>query len=711
MRWWSPGETSITGAMADSRRNGSGSRAGGAGGRGRGKTASSKTKKGAGKGRRAQATRAAGLLRRVLTWGTIAAIWGLVVLGGVLAWYAYDLPELGEIEKMTRRPNVTLLASDGTRLASFGDRFGATYSLPQLPPHLPQAVIAVEDRRFYEHGGIDYRGLLRAVYVNLREGRITQGGSTLTQQLAKNLFLTSDRTLKRKIQEVMLAFWLEHRFSKDQILTIYLNRVYLGAGTYGVDAAARHYFGKPATRVSLYEAALLAGLLKAPSRLNPTRDPEGADQRARLVLQTMVDSGFVTQAEATAALVEKTPTRVARDDIAPYFADWILAQVRDYLGGIDTDLRVVTTIDPSLQGVANEELAALVDAEGPKRKAGQAALVSLAPDGAVRAMVGGRDYGESQFNRVTQALRQPGSAFKTFVYLAALEAGLTPDSTVTDAPVRVSNWTPDNYNGRYYGDVTLRESFARSMNSVAVRLTQKVGAKTVVATAERLGISSPLRPTGGIALGASEVTLLDLTGAYGAFANQGRRVLPYGITEIRDAAGQLLFQRDRTPGDHVVSAQHLAQMSDMMSATVVWGTGKAAQPGRAAAGKTGTSQDFRDAWFVGFTAELVTGVWFGNDDSAPMDKVSGGTLPAQLWGRVMRRGLEGLPQRPLPGGGGALVAEARQDDSIGGFIDRILEGLGASSQSATAPRPATQNQPALRGDAEKPFWHREEQRD
>lgn len=675
-------------------------------------TASSRSSKGGrrkgGATRKQQAARAAGLLRRVVTWGLVAAIWCGVVLTGVLAWYAYDLPDISEIEKMTRRPNVTLLAADGTRLASFGDRFGATRSLQELPPHLPHAVIAVEDRRFYDHGGIDFRGLLRALYVNIREGRISQGGSTLTQQLAKNLFLTPDRTLKRKIQEVMLAYWLEHRFTKDQILTIYLNRVYLGGGTYGVDAAARHYFGKPATRVSLYEAALLAGLLKAPSRLNPTHDPAGADQRAALVLQTMVEADFISEAEAREAAAQKTSARVSRDDIAPYFADWILAQVRDYLGGIDDDIRVVTTIDPTVQGIAREELTRSLKEEGAKRDAGQAALVSLAPDGAVRALVGGRDYGESQFNRVTQALRQPGSAFKAFVYLAGLEAGLTPDSMVKDAPVRIGQWTPGNYGGRYYGEVTLRESFARSMNSVAVRVTQKVGPKTVAATARRLGISSELRPTGGLALGASEVTLLELTGAYAVFANQGRRVTPYGITEIRDARGQLLYQRDRAPGDAVVSARQLAQMSNLMSAVVVWGTGKAAQPGRAAAGKTGTSQDFRDAWFVGYTAELVTGVWFGNDDGAPMDKVTGGALPARLWGQFMRRSLEGLPQRPLPGGG-ALVAR-QEDDSIGGFIGRILKGLTAE-QPAAAQRPAETSAPPVGRQDEKPFWKREDQRD
>ncbi len=674
-------------------------------------TASSPNGRGRGGGKKSragQAIQAAGVLRRVVVWSLVAAIWVGVIGAGVLAWYAYDLPEVGEIEQLTRRPNVTLLAADGTQLASFGDRFGATRALHELPPHLPRAVIAVEDRRFYDHGGVDFRGLLRAVFVNIRDRRISQGGSTITQQLAKNLFLTSARTLKRKIQEVMLAVWLERRFTKDQILTIYLNRVYLGAGTYGMDAAARHYFGKPATQVSLYEGALLAGLLKAPSRLNPTRDPEGADQRAALVLQTMVDAEFITRAEADGALATKKPTRVANGNQAPYFADWIMAQVRAYLGGVESDIRVVTTIDPALQKVAREEVKALLDEQGGERQAGQAALVSLAPDGAVRAMVGGRDYGASQFNRATQALRQPGSAFKTFVYLAGLEAGLSPDSQVNDAPVRMGDWRPKNYAGRYYGKVTLRESFARSMNSVAVRVTQKVGPKKVVEAARRMGITSDLRPNGGIALGASEVTLLELTGAYGVFANQGRLVGPYGITEIRDAQGELLFRRAPPPGETVISAATLAQLSNMMSATVVWGTGKAAQPGRAAAGKTGTSQDFRDAWFIGYTAELVTGVWFGNDDGQPMDKVTGGSLPAQLWGRTMTRGLEGLPQRPLPGGG-ELLAQSSQDDSIGGFIGRILKGL-SSDQPAAQAQPAGRNPTPARQDPE-PFWKRESQRD
>lgn len=698
--------------MAEGNRKGArrpAGKAGSAKGRSRKTTVSSRSGKRKAKAgsRTKRAVRAAGILRRVATWSVIAAIWLGIIGAGVLAWYAYDLPEVGEIEQLTRRPNITLLAADGSRLASFGDRFGATRALHELPPHLPRAVIAVEDRRFYEHGGVDFRGLLRAVFVNIRDLRLSQGGSTLTQQLAKNLFLTPERTFKRKIQEVMLAVWLEQRFTKDQILTIYLNRVYLGAGTYGVDAASRHYFGKPATEATLYESALLAGLLKAPSRLNPTRNPDAADQRAALVLQTMIESGFITQAEATAAQASKKPVRAAAGNPAPYFADWILAQARDFLGGIESDIQVTTTLDPALQRIAREEVSTLLAAQAEPRKAGQAALVSLAPDGAVRALVGGRDYGDSQFNRATQALRQPGSAFKTFVYLAGLEAGMSPDSQVTDAPVRMGQWRPKNYGGRYYGDVTLRESFARSMNSVAVRVTQKVGPKKVVEAARRLGITSELRPNGGISLGASEVTLLELTGAYAVFANQGRLVGPYGITEIRDGRGKLLFRRDPPPGETVVAAGNLAKMANMMSATVVWGTGKAAQPGRAAAGKTGTSQDFRDAWFIGYTAELVTGVWFGNDDGAPMDKVTGGSLPAQLWGRTMTRALEGAPARPLPGGG-ELVAQSG-DDSIGGFIGRILKGL-TGEEPATAQRPSA---PAGRqaDQDDKPFWKRESQRD
>jgi penicillin-binding protein 1A len=608
----------------------------------------------------------------------VAAIWGSVALVLLIAWYAYDLPEFRTIKKMTRQPSVTILDREGASMANFGGLYGAPVTLESVPPVLPHAVLAVEDRRFYEHFGIDVKGLLRAATRNLFAGRIVQGGSTLSQQLAKNLFLSPDRTLRRKVQELLLAFWLEYKFSKDQILTIYLNRVYLGAGTYGVDAAARRYFGKSASEVTLYEAALLAGLLKAPSRLNPAEDADRAEERTALVLNSMVDAGFIERAEADLAVRTKTPQYLRTDSRAPYFADWIMAQVNDYLGAVDRDIVVVTTLDPRLQKVAEEELTSILEIEGIASKVSQAALVSLDPTGAVRAMVGGRDYDESQFNRASQALRQPGSAFKPFVYLAAIEgAGFLPDSRMLDAPVTLGKWQPKNYGGRYYGEVTLRESFARSLNSVSVRIMRTVGPDKVVEAARRLGITTPLDPTGGIALGASEVTLLELTGAYATFVNQGFGTWPYGVEEIRDAGGDVLYRRSPVGGPgQVVGAREAALVTHLMNAAVEWGTGKAAKLDRPAAGKTGTSQEFRDAWFVGFTAELVTGVWFGNDDNSAMKNVTGGSLPARLWGSYMHRGLAGRPPLPLPGSGIALAATAPEpvgrDD---GFIGKILKGL------------------------------------
>ncbi|MCH8154453.1 MAG: aminotransferase class III-fold pyridoxal phosphate-dependent enzyme, partial [Proteobacteria bacterium] len=387
-----------------------------------------KAKRGAKPGRRGV------WLKRLVVWGGSAAVWTLVLLGGLVAWYAYDLPEIDEIAAAARQPSVTLLAADGTLLASYGEVHGARVSVAELPPHLPLAVLAVEDRRFYRHGGVDFRGLLRASLANLRAGRIVQGGSTITQQLAKNLFLTPERTLKRKIQELLLALWLERKFTKDQILALYLNRVYLGAGTFGVDAAARRYFDKPAAEVNLYEAALLAGLLKAPSRYNPARHQDRAARRTSQVLAAMTDAGFITADQAAQARREKTRGRAAAGAQARYFTDWVLAQVSAYVGPADRDLTVITTLDPAYQRIAEAELVALLDGEGRERRVGQGALVLMDPDGAVRAMVGGRSYDASQFNRATQALRQPGSAFKPFVYLAALENGFTPSSLILDGP-------------------------------------------------------------------------------------------------------------------------------------------------------------------------------------------------------------------------------------------------------------------------------------
>jgi penicillin-binding protein 1A len=625
-------------------------------------------------------TRRGRWLRRTIVWGGSAAIWAAVLLTGVIAWYAYGLPEVGDLGRLARQPSVTVMAADGTLLATYGDIYGERVQVRDLPPHLIQAVLAVEDRRFYAHMGVDPWGIARATLANLRAGRIVQGGSTITQQLAKNLFLTPERTVKRKIQEALLALWLERKFSKDQILSLYLNRVYLGAGTYGVDAAARRYFGKPATAVSLYEAAQLAGLLKAPTRYSPARDRNRAAKRTALVLGAMAKVGFITDARARRAGAAKTRGRAVAGAQARYFADWVMAQVRSYLGAVEEDLTVITTLNPYHQSIVEEELAALLEAEGAARGVSQGAALVMSPDGAVRAMVGGRSYDASQFNRATQALRQPGSAFKAFVYLAGLEQGFKPDDHLPDAPVTVDGWKPRNYNGRYYGRVTLREAFARSLNSVAVRLSERSGRGKVAAAARRLGITSKLDPGPSLALGASEVTLIELTGAYAVFANRGFGVWPYGIEEIRGADGDLLYRRAGGGPGRVVAPREVDRMTNLMGATVAWGSGKAADPGRPAAGKTGTSQEFRDAWFVGFTADFVGGVWLGNDDGTPTKGVTGGSLPARLWGRIMIRAHQGLAARPLPGGGPA-VADIDADKG-GGLIARILRSLGNSADKS-----------------------------
>lgn len=631
---------------------------------------------------------------RLASWGLVLTIWAGVILAGVVGWYAYDLPDVDSIEEMTRSPSIRLVSADGVQLASYGDFYGEPITVDKVPPHLPQAILAIEDRRFYSHFGIDLLGITRAMVTNVREGRFVQGGSTITQQLAKNLFLSPDRTLKRKVQEALLAIRLEQRFTKDQILSLYMNRVFLGTGSFGFDAAARQYFGKPARDVTLYEAALLAGLLKAPSRYNPARDQTRAERRTTLVIGAMVDAGYISETQAQQALKTKARGRPRAGRQARYFADWIMRQIEGYVGAVDDDLTIITTLNAHTQKVAERELAALLEEDGAKNGVEQGAVIVLSPNGAVRAMVGGKNYVSSQFNRATQALRQPGSAFKPFVFLAGLEQGMTPETRMTDAPLRIKGWAPRNYEGKYYGDVTLREAMARSMNSVAVQVSERSGRENVAEVARRLGISSRLDTSASIALGASEVTLLDLTGAYAAFANGGRGVWPYGIEEVRGRGGKLLFRRDGTGTGRVVAKERLLMMNDMLSSVVSWGTGKAAQLDRRAAGKTGTSQDFRDAWFIGYTGELVTGVWFGNDSGAPMKKVTGGTLPARLWQRVMTRALEGVTPQGVPGAGptaapGDAIAavgtsrdpepETADEAEGGGFIGRILRNLGVSS--------------------------------
>ncbi len=585
---------------------------------------------------------------RLVRWTAVLSIWGVVAVGGIVAWYAFGLPDLDALETPERKPSMTLLAADNSVLVTYGDLHGGTIRFNQAPPFLIQAIVATEDRRFFEHGGVDFIGIARAVVANLVAGGVRQGGSTLTQQLAKNLFLTPERSYGRKIRELILAFWLEARFSKEQIFTIYLNRVYLGAGTYGVEAAAQRYFGKSTERLNLREASVIAGLLKAPSRYSPLRDPKAAVVRGNQVLANMVTAGFLSQKDADTA--KRTRLRAVERGSgtgARYFADWLLERAAGFVGRTAQDLVIRTTLSPRLQRFAEQRIEQSLGGPGARRNVGQAALLSMAPDGAVRAMVGGRNYQASQFNRATQALRQPGSAFKLFVYLAALEAGRSPEDTVLDAPVTVAGWQPGNYDGRYRGRMTLADAFAGSVNTAAVRVSEQAGRRKVVAIAERLGITSRLKAHPSIALGASETSLLEMTAAYAVIANQGLAAWPYGITEIRDGDGKLLYRRSAGGAGRLVEAKIVAQIQSMLKKVIDSGTGKAAKLARPAAGKTGTSQDFRDAWFIGYTNELVTGVWLGNDDSSPTRRVSGGSLPATLWRTYMTDALKGAPSRPL----------------------------------------------------------------
>jgi penicillin-binding protein 1A len=581
----------------------------------------------------------------------IAALWCFVAGMGVIGFFALTLPDTSDLSLAQRKPSITLLAGDGSMIATFGDLFGEPLRLKDMPKYLPAAVIATEDRRFYSHWGIDPVGLARATFANLRAGHVVQGGSTITQQLAKNLFLTPNRTFTRKIQEALLAVWLEHKFTKQQILEIYLNRVYLGAGTYGVDAAAHRYFDKSARDVSLYEAAVIAGLLRAPSRFSPANDKERAARRAEQVLANMANAGFITTAQAQVAAQQKT--QLAKTPSlsrgSRYFADWIVDQLGGFSGTQNRDLVVTTTLDPKMQLEGEKAISDTLDRNGDKYDVGQGALVAMTPDGAIRAMVGGDDYADSQFNRATQALRQPGSSFKPVLYLAAIERGLRPSDHFIDQPIRIGNWEPHNFENKYRGDVTVAEAIALSLNSVAAQVVQRVGVNNVIATARQLGITADLSNDASIALGTSEVSLIELTAAYAPFASGGTGAWPYGIVEIRDAHGGVIYRRDGSGPGQVIDPAVAGTMNQLLSGVIAFGTGKAAKLDRPAAGKTGTTQDSRDALFVGYTADLVCGVWFGNDDDSPMKRVTGGTLPAHAWHDFMTGATRGMPVKPLPG--------------------------------------------------------------
>ncbi|MDE2285770.1 MAG: PBP1A family penicillin-binding protein [Hyphomicrobiales bacterium] len=588
---------------------------------------------------------------RLIYWGVVLTLWAVIAGIGTLVWIGIHLPPIQSLAIPKRPPSVLILGANGATLATRGDMGGAAVALNELPDYVPKAFIAIEDRRFYSHHGVDPRGILRAVIADVLHRGASQGGSTITQQLAKNLFLTQQRTVSRKLQELVLAIWLEHKFTKAQILDLYLNRVYFGSGAYGVEAASQRYFGKSARQLTLAEAALLAGLVQSPSRLAPSHNPDGAERRARLVLADMAEQKFITgEAARVAAAHPARAVKAAGATAANYVADWVMDAVNDIVGSFDEDIVVETSIDPVLQTAAEHALTDMLAQKGEKLNVGEGALVAMTPDGVVRALVGGKSYAESQFNRAISARRQPGSAFKPFVYLTALEHGLTPDSVRDDAPIAVNGWKPENYERKYLGPVTLTQALADSLNTVSVRLTLEFGPAAVARTAYRMGITSPIEPNASIALGTSEVSPLELVAAYAPFANGGFGVSPHVVERVRTPGGKTLYARSTQLLGRIVDARYVAMMNTMLHQTLVSGTARRADlPGWLAAGKTGTSQDFRDAWFIGYTSHLVTGIWLGNDDNSPTRRAVGGGLPVEIWSRFMKTAHQGVTPVPLLG--------------------------------------------------------------
>lgn len=574
------------------------------------------------------------------------SVWASIFVVGSVVYFAADLPGSNEWAVPERPPNIRIEAADGRLITNRGVTGGEAVRIHELPPHVYNAVIAIEDRRFVDHFGLDARGLARAMFRNAMARRFVEGGSTITQQLAKNLFLKPERTIERKVKEALLALWLESQYTKPQIIEMYLNRVFYGHGATGIQAAAHTYFNKPASELNLSEAALLAGSLKAPSRLNIKSNRIAAAKRAKLVLNAMADVGFISQDEAQLAQIDpKTTVRAKIAGAEEYVADWVDSLLPAYLPNITEDIVVRTTIDWDLQKHGEWVLRETLRTQKTDKNVSQAALVAMTPNGEIRAVVGGVDYTASQFNRAVTARRQPGSSFKPIVYLTALENGFTPLSRHFDTPFNFDNWVPKNYSGKYYGEVVLRDALAQSLNTVAARLTIELGPEQVVDTAYRLGITSQLHPHPSISLGTGEVSLLEMTSAYAPLANDGRGVIADVIQSIATAQEHVIYRKlDVGPG-RVISRRNVAMMNDMLEHAVRSGTGGAARFGDwQIAGKTGTTQDFRDAWFIGFSSQLVTGIWMGNDDGSQTDGITGGSLPAKAFADFMSHAHEGLPQ-------------------------------------------------------------------
>ena len=615
-----------------------------------GKPQRGKAKPAKGKARRKR-SRSGGFLMRLFYWVFILAVWGGIAAAGVVVYFAAQLPSSDTWAVPDRPPNIRILAADGQLISNRGKTGGEAVSIRELPYYVPAAFIAIEDRRFMSHFGVDPIGLAAVALESFKAGGVTRGASTITQQVAKNLFLSPDQTLGRKVQEAVLSLWLERNYTKEQILELYLNRMFFGHNSYGIEAAAQTYFGVSARNLSLAQAAMLAGVLKAPSTYNPKSNPERAAQRQKLVLQAMAEEGYITQDEAKAAVINPgQPIRTKVAGAESYVADWVESLMQAYIGDAKEDVIVQTTINWDLQKQAEFIVKEAVAKEGPKRGFTQGALVAMEPDGTVRAMVGGVDYAKSQYNRAVTARRQPGSAFKPFVYLAAMEKGYTPDTVADDAPFNYNGWSPENASRKFAGPVSLRTGLAYSLNTIAARLAIDVTPQVVVETAMRMGISSHMDAVPSIALGTAEVSLLELTAAYAPFSNGGNGVIANVITHIETASGKTLYDAVPAGPGQVISPPVLAEMNDMLSTAVQVGTGKGAHlNGWPIAGKTGTSQKARDALFVGYTSHMVTGVWLGNDNDTKTS-LSGGNVPAQIWSDFMTKAHQGITAAPIPGG-------------------------------------------------------------
>ncbi len=575
---------------------------------------------------------------RIIKAGVIAGLLGVMVLG---IFVAIARGEIDSFEDLKASPNgqmIRVRAADGTVIQSLGPSFGRWLDINQLPSEMKDAMVAVEDRRYYIHPGVDPIGITRSLYARAIEGRWTQGGSTITQQLARNIYLNSNKEFGRKIREVILALAMETKFSKDQILELYLNKVYFGGGAYGVDAASRKFFDHGAEDLSLAEAAIIAGLVKAPSHYSPTADAQAAIDRATVVVGVMQDAGMISAAEA--AEVKPADVKMAKQqpqDSVRYFTDWVLPQLDGLIDETEKPIDVWTTLDLKMQRAATAAIAA----NAPR--GAQGALVSIDRDGAVKAMVGGTDYVTSNYNRAVTAVRQPGSAWKLFVYLAALEAGFRPEDMVEDKPVEIEGWQPKNSNGQYAGEISLRTAFAYSKNTVAAQLGQEVGTSSIANMARRFGITTPINTQPSMVLGTSETRVIDMTQAFASVGSNGRSITPYGISKVTTIDGEILYTAKPARSVQLVEDWVAAAMTDLMQTAVATGTGRAANIGRPVAGKTGTTSSNKDGWFLGFSSGLTTGVWMGRDDARAIGGLEGGRAPAQAWAAYMRVAVSGRP--------------------------------------------------------------------